>query len=251
MEARAVAAGVYLTIAASSFIAWRHWRRTGLSPAHAIGLRRDRGALLEFACGIAIGSAAMAGVFLALWLGGYDRVRGVRPPTPETARWLLVLPFSAFAEEVLFRGLLLGGMLVVLRRRSVAVAAMAALFGLAHATSPHASLLGVSSNALGGVVYGVAFLGSGRIWLPYGLHLAWNLLQGPILGFRVSGRDMGGLLQHVPQGPTSLTGGPYGPEASLLAIAFRLVALGLVAVWIVSWMRSPDARSEDARGQSS
>jgi hypothetical protein len=89
------------------------------------------------------------------------------------------------------------------------------------------------SNSLGGVMYGMAFLLTGRLWLPWGLHFAWNFVQGPLLGFPVSGLDSGGLQTIVDHGPAWLTGGSYGPEGGLVCIAFRFLLMAMV-LWVAS-----------------
>jgi hypothetical protein len=80
-------------------------------------------------------------------------------------------------------------------------------------------------------MHAVAFLGGGSIWLPTGLHFAWNFFQGPVLGFPVSGLEMGGLVQQIPVGSDLVTGGGYGPEAGLVGMTFRFVAIGLLMGW--------------------
>jgi hypothetical protein len=86
-------------------------------------------------------------------------------------------------------------------------------------------------NALGGVVYGVAFLGSRRIWLPLGLHVAWNFVQAPVLGFPFLWGEVG-LIRQTPVGSALLTGGSYGPEAGLIGMGFRFVAIALLLAWV-------------------
>ena len=56
-----------------------------------------------------------------------------------------------------------------------------------HSNNPNASWLSVLSNGLGGVMYALAFLGTRRIWMSWGLHLAWNFVPGPVFGFPISG----------------------------------------------------------------
>jgi membrane protease YdiL (CAAX protease family) len=119
---------------------------------------------------------------------------------------------------------------------------MAACFGLAHASNPNASALSVLGNALGGLMYGVAFLGSGRIWLPLGLHFAWNFVQAPVLGFPFLGKEVG-LVQQTPVGSAFITGGSYGPEAGLVGMAFRFVAIALLALWF-SWRSEGEIQGE-------
>jgi len=181
---------------------------------------------------MAISALVMGGIFCAEWALGLLRVRGLQPPN---LRWMVRLPvlaFLAFTEEAIYRSLMLNGLLVLLRKRWLALIVMAAGFGLAHAGNPSASALSVLGNVVDGMIYGVAFLGSGRIWLPWGLHFAWNVTQGPVLGFPVSGLDMGGLVRQIPTGNALLTGGSYGPEAGLVAMAFRVVAIALLVGWL-------------------
>lgn len=139
---------------------------------------------------------------------------------------------TALKEELLMRGMLLSGLLRLLRgRAALAIGISALAFGLIHLSNPAASALSVLGNTLGGVVYGLAFVLTGRLWLPIGLHFAWNFVQGPILGFPVSGIAEGGLLQVQDLGPAWLTGGGYGPEGGAVGIAFRFVVIAAVLAW--------------------
>lgn len=224
---------VYAVAMACGAFAVPRWRRAQIPPWQGMGLRIDARAWIDLAAGIAIGALVMAGVFGVEWVLGVLHVRGAQLPDLGWARWLPVLAFLAFGEEVAYRSLMLNGLLVLLRKRWLAVTVMAACFGLAHAGNPNASPLSVPGNALGGLVYGVAFLGSGRIWLPLGLHFAWNFVQAPVLGFPFLGKEIG-LVQQTPVGNVLITGGSYGPEAGLVGMAFRFVAIALLAGWL-SW----------------
>lgn len=73
--------------------------------------------------------------------------------------------------------------------------------------------------------------------LAIGLHFAWNFVQGPLLGFPVSGIGAGGLQQVHDAGPVWLSGGAYGPEAGLVGVAFRFVIIALVLLWLTSAWR--------------
>ena len=225
---------MYLVASMCGVAAVQRWRRAQISPWEGMGLRLDRRAWADVGGGVAISALVMGGIFGVERALGMLRVRGVQLPNLGWAIRLPVLGFLAFYEEAVYRSLMLNGLLVLLRKRWLALIVMAAGFGLAHAGNPNASALSVLGNMLDGLIYGVAFLGSGRIWLPWGLHFAWNVFQGPVLGFPVSGLDMGGLVQQTPVGNALITGGSYGPEAGLVAMAFRVVAIALLAGWL-SW----------------
>lgn len=210
----------------------QRWRHARISAWEGMGWRLDRRVWAEVGVGLAISALVMGGIFCTEWALGLLRVHGLQPPNLGWMVRLPVLAFLAFTEEAVYRSLMLNGLLVLLRKRWLALIVMAAGFGLAHAGNPNASALSVLGNVVDGMIYGMAFLGSGRIWLPWGLHFAWNLTQGPVLGFPVSGLDMGGLVRQTPVGNALLTGGSYGPEAGLAAMAFRVVAIALLVGWM-------------------
>jgi hypothetical protein len=64
-----------------------------------------------------------------------------------------------------------------------------------------------------------------------GLHAAWNFTQGEIFDVPVSGLDEHGLVQAHLSGPSLLSGGSFGLEASL----FGLVPATAFGVWLV-WL---------------
>jgi hypothetical protein len=56
------------------------------------------------------------------------------------------------------------------------------------------------------------------LWLPMGLHAAWNFTQGEVFDVPVSGLDQHGLVTAQMSGPPLLSGGGFGLEASLLGL---------------------------------
>jgi len=138
------------------------------------------------------------------------------------------IPWALF-EEVALRCLLLVGVLVVTRRPWAALMASAIVFGLAHAPSSDATMVSIASATLGGVMYALAFLRTGRIWLPLSLHLAWNLSQAA-LGFPVSGVTSYStlLVTQTQHGAWWITGGSYGPEGGLIGIGARVLVIALI-----------------------
>jgi membrane protease YdiL (CAAX protease family) len=88
----------------------------------------------------------------------------------------------AVAEEVLFRGMILR----LLQQRLgtwIALAGSAVLFGLIHLLNPGATLWGAVAIAVeAGLMLGAAFVATGSLWLPIGLHLGWNVALAAIFG---------------------------------------------------------------------
>ncbi|MGD8322108.1 MAG: CPBP family intramembrane metalloprotease [Gemmatimonadota bacterium] len=199
----------------------------------AFGLTPDRGTPLDILVGVGIGAVAMFGIFGTEWALRAITVEGLGGFSREWYLWFLALVVMAGLEELLSRCFVIQGLMVLLKgRKWVAVGISAALFGFAHAASPDASVISVIGNALGGVVYAVAFLGTGALWMSWGLHFSWNFFQGQVLGFPVSGLTLPGLVAQTAPGPEWLTGAAYGPEAGAVGIAFRFVVIALLFGWL-------------------
>jgi membrane protease YdiL (CAAX protease family) len=186
--------------------------------------------------GLAITALVMLAIFACEMAGGgIARGPATVAAEPGMPAWkaTLTMLFAAPEEEIINRSVLLSGLAIAFGGRTkLAVILSAVVFGLGHLTNPGASATSALGNALGGLIYGYAFVMTGRLWLPIGLHFAWNFVQGPVLGLPVSGHAMGGLQQIHDLGPAWLTGGSYGPEAGAVGIAFRFVELALVVLYV-------------------
>ncbi len=225
---------IFVVAPCLGWVAVQHWLRNGQPLALGFGLRLDRSGLQGFGAGFAIAAMAMLGIFgVELALGGI-KVLSAKPEPARLLHEFFALLFFALFEEVVFRMLMLSGLVVLLRgRHGPAIGLSAALFGLVHLINPGATALSALGNALGGVVYGIAFLKGRSLWLPLGLHLGWNFFQGPVLGFAISGDSSHtAVVRLLEVGPAWLTGGTYGPEAGTVGMGFRLVVFVLLVVWL-------------------
>jgi hypothetical protein len=81
-----------------------------------------------------------------------------------------------------------------------------------------------------GILLGGAYMLTRSLWLPIGLHAAWNFTQGEVFDVPVSGIAEHGLVQARMSGPTLLSGGQFGLEASIIAVVLATAA-GLWFVW--------------------
>lgn len=58
-----------------------------------------------------------------------------------------------------------------------------------------------------------------NLWVPIGLHFAWNFLLAGIFSLTSSGNGLGkGLLDVAITGPELFTGGEFGPEGGVAAV---------------------------------
>ncbi len=192
----------------------------------ALGLPRAHAAR-DFARGALVGAGLISGVVAILALAGRYAVVAVRFDGGALARSLVLMLLVAWFEEVLFRGLVFR-LLEEAAGSIVALVLSAAFFGAVHAMNPHATIVASIAIALeAGVLLGAAYLRTRALWLPIGLHFAWNFFEGPILGAPVSGSDVRALLVAEWRGPVWLDGGAFGPEAGIVAV----VVCSLTAAW--------------------
>lgn len=205
-----------LTLGAYAWVVRRTERRAPVEVALA-------GAGGSVGRGVAIGLAMFGVVIAVIALAGGYRVAGVGSVAVALGLLGLVVA-GATAEEVLVRGVLFR---VVEERAGTwgAMAVTAVLFGAMHLPNPGATLWGATAIAIeAGLMLAAAYAATRTLWLPIGLHVGWNFAAAGVFGTEVSGSGMAqGLLRGVTSGPTALSGGEFGPEASVVAVLAGIV----------------------------
>ena len=180
--------------------------------------------------GFAGGIVLFGIVIAALAASGYYRVRGIGEPL---ALFRALVPWfsGAIMEELLFRGFVFRVVREV-AGTGIAIALSALLFGFIHAANPGATVFSSVSIALeAGVLLAVAYAATESLWLPIGIHAGWNYAEGTIFGTAVSGgaTTTPVFLHGSLTGNPLVTGGAFGPEASIIAIPVCLAAAALLA----------------------
>lgn len=223
-------------------------RREGLS---AVGLRTDFTWARQLFYGAALGMALIGLVTgLIVAAGG---VRFSLDPTRSLnalAMGTWMFAWAVLLEELLFRGF-------VFQRLVDGIGAwptllgMGLLFAIAHWGNPGMEgptlAWATLDTALGAILMGLAYLRTRSLALPIGIHFGWNWAQGALLGFDVSGFDQAGwLLPELLAKPQWLTGGAFGPEASVFAVLVDAVAVVLMWRWKGSAKTRPDVSSMPA-----
>jgi membrane protease YdiL (CAAX protease family) len=197
--------------------------------------------------GAAFGAVTFAAV-MALMLGFhlYDfRYLGSAPAWRGAG---LALESGVF-EEVLVRGVVLR---LVWRAFGpwAALVGSALLFGAGHIGNPGATAFTTACIAIeAGLMLAAFYALTGRLWVSIGFHAAWNFTQGYIFGAAVSGGDFGSAIARSTARsglPAWLTGGAFGPEASLPALAI-CSAVGAVTLWL-AWRIGRFARPPSLAG---
>ncbi len=233
------AAGVMALLLTSfpliALIGWGWVRGIEQRSLATIGLVTPGGAR-RFVQGHLIGVASvLAVVTLIALLGGY-RASGVLPAlssgSAPGAALLLLFGFAvqSSVEEIVFRGWMLSG---IARKLNVPIAVLltSLLFGMLHHSpdSPLA-LVGTFMFSLFACCW---VLRVGHVWGVMGWHAGWNWLLCTGFELPLSGTnpiEPALITRLVDQGPPLLTGGAYGPEASLLTIAALAMASAALCI---------------------
>lgn len=179
--------------------------------------------------GIAAGLLLISSVIGVMWLAGAYQVTGTNPAVDWVRPLFLAGLGTGIAEEILFRG-------VIFRISEEglgtwpALLISALLFGAVHAFNPGATVWSSLAIAIeAGLLFGLLYHVTRSLPLCIGLHMAWNFTQGTVYGVPVSGDVAPGWLVSTRPGPEWLTGGGFGAEASVVAVALcSLVTAGLL-----------------------
>jgi membrane protease YdiL (CAAX protease family) len=196
-------------------------------------------ALPEFSLGLIWGAALIALCALLVVLSTpLHHERGHGFPWRELVT--IFIP-AAVHEELLFRGY--GFQKLHRWSRTFALVFVALVFAWLHAGNESVTTLGLLNIFLGGILLGVAYERYGRLWFPIGLHLAWNLMSGPILGHEVSGFEaMQSIFIEAGEGSQLLTGGEFGVEGSIWMTLVELCGIALL------WPRVSPVYEEASKG---
>ena len=215
----AVGAAVLALLVLATYIAASKWieRRT-LSELSISQL------LPEISGGLAGGLALFATVIAILWIAGVYHPGG-RGAAIGLASGFAAAVAAGVIEETLFRGLLFRLSSKIVGTWG-ALLLTAILFGAAHAFNRGATFSSSLAIALeAGILLGAAYAATQRLWVPIGLHIGWNFAEGSIFSMSVSGNNIKeGVFRGSLSGPQILTGGQFGPEASIIAVIVCLAA---------------------------
>ena len=176
-----------------------------------------KGFLKEAAAGAAIGFGLFGLVIGILFLLGLYSVNGVHALSVVVPALMAAL-MAGITEELLIRAVAFR-ILEEWLGSWLALGITAILFGLMHLPNPQATLVSSAAIALeAGVMLAAAYMVTRRVWLAIGIHVAWNFAQSGIFGVATSGVESTGYLEGVLNGPPILSGGSFGPEASIIAV---------------------------------
>jgi uncharacterized protein len=193
---------------------------------------------LQFPAGAVLGIAMLASVYGILWVAGIATF-GPGTGIEGLGAGIIAMFLAAVFEELVFRAVLFR-IVEQACGTTAALVASAAIFGFAHGANPGATLLSDVAIAIeAGLLLGAAFALTRNLWLAIGIHTGWNFAEGNLFGALVSGtRPSHTLIRSTLTGPDLLTGGPFGPEASvvsMLVCGCAALILGILVVRRQRW----------------
>lgn len=144
--------------------------------------------------------------------------------------WLIIFVLVAITEEVFTRGYI-QGLVNHHFGTKIAIVVSSILFALMHSLNPaiFESPMPIINLFLAGVLLGISRHVTGGLWMPIGLHFTWNLFQGNVYGFHVSGIDVESIISIIPHDEVPLiSGGAFGAEGSMITSIVLVVSSYLV-----------------------
>lgn len=172
--------------------------------------------------GLLLGFGFISMVMLIMWLTGGYSVTGFNSIS---ALWpfLIMSVQAGIVEELLSRGIIFR-----IAEEGIgtwwSIVLSAFIFGFMHLGNANATVFSSVAIALtAGVILAMLYVITRQLWVPIGMHIGWNFTLGGIYGAPVSGGIPGGIVQSHFSGPEWLTGGAFGPEASVISLSVFMV----------------------------
>lgn len=174
--------------------------------------------------GFLTGAGIQVLVIFVLFLSGGYMIISVNPVSYVVPGLAIAISSAAF-EEVLFRGVIFR-LLEEKTGSIIALVISAFIFGALHLLNENSTILSAVSVAVeAGFLLAALYIYSRNLWLPIFMHFGWNFVESGIFGAANSGYVVTkSLFTSKITGPEFLTGGGFGPENSVQAVVFGLIA---------------------------
>lgn len=207
--------------------AWIVWHFRGVSLArlkHSLAMRWQ-----DWLSGMLLATVLYAVGFGISLLAGAVEVTGVTFNPSSLLISFVFFLLVAITEEFALRGFVLERMLQGGVNKFWALFLSAALFSLIHIGNPNFDFLSFINILLAGILLGSSYIYTRNLSFPIALHWFWNWIQGPVLGYEVSGNKFcdGLLTLHLPEA-NLINGGAFGFEGSILCTVLMIVGTGVI-----------------------
>lgn len=178
----------------------------------------------EFVFGLGLGAIIMATGFTTLVFIQEIEWTVTNFETVSILQSVSLFAMVSLSEELLLRGYVLNNLMKTMNRfRALILSSL--MFTLLHVFNPNLSWIGFFNILLAGILLGLPYIYTQRLWLPLALHFSWNFFQGPIFGFHVSGHETYSLITQSRTTDNIWNGGTFGFEGSVLSLVYEAMAI--------------------------
>lgn len=196
--------------------------------------------------GFLVGVIQPAIVASAMYAYGAMQVRGLAQPASASVvsalAWLGACILIGVAEEFLFRGYLLQTLWKAIGFWPASAVVAAIFAGVHFLLKPGENFWDMAALVSFSLLCCYSVLRTGNLWFAVGLHIAYDFMQLFVIGTPNGGHfPEGRLLDASFNGPSWLTGGPLGTEASWFAVPLDLLAFAFV--WW-RYQKNPDLQPQ-------
>jgi membrane protease YdiL (CAAX protease family) len=218
------------------FASWVMGRIEGRTIAD-YGLPSQKMFRAQFWQGVLLGFASITALLVGMRAAGVFYFGSIALHGVDVWKWAAVYAFVfilvALREEFRARGYALFTLSTGMGFWPAAILS-AAFFGYSHHANSGEDWIGLFNAGAFGLLACFLLRRTGNLWMPIGLHMAFDWGETYFYGVADSGQVLPGhLLNSSSSGPALLSGGTVGPEGSLLC------TLLIVVVWLIcaGWLR--------------
>lgn len=207
--------------------AWIVWHFRGVSLAglgRSLAIRKK-----DLLSGISLAIVLYAVGFGVSLLAGAIEIAGVVFNPSSLLISFVFFLLVAITEEFALRGFVLERMLQGGVNKFWALFLSATLFSLVHIANPNFDFLSFINILLAGILLGSSYIYMRNLCFPIALHWFWNWIQGPVLGYEVSGNKFcdGLLTLYLPEA-NLINGGAFGFEGSILCTVLMVAGTAVI-----------------------
>jgi len=187
---------------------------------------------LELSMGMGAGAVLIAIQVFMLWILNIYSFSEINVSSG-ILHILFISMITGFVEELLNKGIIFR---ILEEGLGSWIALMVVAFevGLSHMSNAGASTLSTLAVSVEfGVMLVLIYMVTRRLWFVTGFHFAWNFSMGGIFGLNVSGLGVKGLFSPTVEGHELLTGGSFGIEAAIPAIALSSIISCLLMIYVM------------------
>jgi CAAX protease family protein len=207
---------------------------------------------VQFWQGVLLGFASITGLLVAMQAIGVFYFGSIALHGADIWKWAIVFALVfilvALREEFRARGYGLFTLSAGIGFWPAAIIS-AAFFGYSHHGNSGEDWIGLFNAGAFGLLACFLLRRTGNLWMPIGLHVAFDWGETYFYGVANSGQRLPGhLLNSSSSGSAWLSGGTVGPEGSLLCTLLLVVVWLICAVWLREVKYPKPAPVQNSRG---